>query len=324
MVAPYTPPSRIYRHHFLGVNVVKVCLRSPDAGFGTISPRAPAGERWSGRGRKGTAGFPRGGRPRWPRAAPHLCPRGAPGASRERPGRRGGRRSHSPRASVAWWGAGWGRSSCCRGRRRCTSSGRYRPAATAASGWSRSSRTRGFQAGPPAGLRRERGQEPGWGRAAPSPPRGPRKTPGSPGPVLATRPPAPFPTDLSVRQPSREPAVVTTDLVQHLSNPSAALGVTSKTPGKEQETGLTAEPESSACVSKDLGIEMGCGEVSLGPLTPPFRLFPSVSKLKSIIITVCHLSNPSRLYSINTDHWAPHQPTNILGHSRAQVIFLFL
>ena len=64
----------------------KGCLRSPDAGFGTTSTRARAGERSSGRGRKGTAGFPRSGRPWWPRAAPHLFPRGAPGASRKRPG----------------------------------------------------------------------------------------------------------------------------------------------------------------------------------------------------------------------------------------------
>lgn len=100
---------------------------------------------------------------------------------RPRPGHReGGRWSHSPRASGAWLGAGWGRSSCCRGRRRCTSSGQCRPAARAASGWSRNSHTRGSRAGPPAGLQWERDPRPGEAAQHPLLPEAPAKTPSTP------------------------------------------------------------------------------------------------------------------------------------------------
>lgn len=67
---------------------------------------------------------------------------------------------------------------------------------------------------------------------------------------------------------------------------------------------------------------MRCGEVGLGPLTPPFRLFPSVSKLKSIIITVCHLPNRAN-HTVSTLITDPcTKPTNILGHSWATLLLL--
>lgn len=246
----------------------------------------------------------------------------APGPQQERrsgPGPRRRRRSHSPRASAAWWGAGWGRSSCCRDRRRCTNSGRCRPAAIAASGWNRSSRIHGSRAGPPAGLRRQRGQEAGWGRAAPAPP---RKTPRYPWPQgwqHAARLPAralPHGSLCSAAKSGAGRPWSLSSVCPILLQPWGAL---SETPGKSRRWCCRPSPSHLPSVSKDLVGVRSYGQVGLGPLTPPFRLFPSVSKLKSIIISV-PLAKPSRPYSINTDHWPLHRAHKYPGTQSGNLI----
>lgn len=84
---------------------------------------------------------------------------------------------------------------------------------------------------------------------------------------------------------------------------------------------LEAEPDHLPSITKDLWVEMSCEEVDLGPITRSLRLFPSFSKLKSIIITVCHLPNWNKPYSINTDH-RPRSNPQISQDSEDAFFFL--
>lgn len=169
----------------------------PSASFGDDLPwwalKLPGTPSGSGLGRGHRCGPGRAGETRAPRAA-----RGSGS------GRRGGRRAHSPRASRLDEGPAEavhlavetaGVAQVVAGARR---------AARAASGWSRSSRTRGSRAGPPAGLRDERPV-----RSRPREPHNPH--PESPG--AGSR--SPSPPGLSARRPGPEPAldVTATDLL---------------------------------------------------------------------------------------------------------------
>lgn len=292
-------------------------LGFPDAGFGVTSAWAPAGRSWNSQDRMVPLG-PRSGGTGAAASVPREGDAGGRqsqgGAGRVRRARgpaasQGQGGSHSPRASAAWWGAGWGRSSCCRARRRCTGSGRCRPAATAASGWSRSSRTRGSRTGPPAGLRRQRGERAGEAAPDPSFP----ASPGGPGPQprCPASLPAPFPAALFslAAKPGAGFLFRHYRSADHLSNTSAHPGRPSRDPGKE--TVLEAE---------DVRVrDERWGGGRLESPDPYSQAVPELLKTKIHHHYSTSLPNPSKPHS-NTDHWAPLQPTNIRGQSKAAAL----
>lgn len=148
-------------------------------------------------------------------------------------------------------------------------SGRCRRAARAASGWSRSSRTRGSRAGPPAGLRDERPV-----RSRPREPHNPH--PGPPGPA-----PRPSPPGLSARRPGPEPAldVTATDLLtDYLSNTSAPLGAPVQSPAKVRWQTKRPGPDHPP-PSPQGPRSWDEPEVGWSKCGPPDLSFPAVPKL---------------------------------------------
>lgn len=304
----------------------KGCLRSPDAGFGATAPRVLAGV-------KGTAESPRSGGPRQPRVSPHLFPRERPGRARSA-GAKGG----EPLGAGA---AGEGGARTYHALLRLDEG----PAEAVHLAVEPAGVAQVVAGAVPPPQRRldgaavhalaalgqvlqqvcgESGDErPGEAAQLPPVPGLPGRPPAPLAPALATccPPPRPRPSPrvFLLSSHARSRPLSLSILCPILLQPWAG-------PVKPQESSRTwcwrPSPNHLPSVSKDLGVEMRCGEVGLGPLTPPFRLFPSVSKLKSIIITVCHLPNRANhtVLTLITDPCT--KPTNILGHSWATLLLL--